>query len=87
MKKKIPKLKERKIEQSKMMNYNTNIQQQQIGRSSKYEVKKHWLALPLACYIDKSSEELRISWGRKKCLANKEISEREFGRKEMSSRV
>lgn len=36
--------KERKIEQSKMMNYNTNIQQQQIGRSSKYEVK-HWLSL------------------------------------------
>lgn len=28
----------KELEQNKMMNYNTNIQQQPIGRSSKYEV-------------------------------------------------
>jgi hypothetical protein len=59
-----------------MMNYNTNIQQQQIGRSSKYEVNRSGPFYELetrGIQLENRSSDLQ---NNKKNSRDKEISER-----------
>lgn len=48
-----------------MMNYNTNIQQQQIGRSSKYEVNIPQIALAYASWQTNSRSIAKLKFSDK----------------------